>query len=48
MTESTPGTPIEPPSSLTSLRARLRNHARGLHQRETRVQRRLAAARMHA
>lgn len=36
-------TPIEPPSNLTSLRARLRNHARDLHQIESRVQRRLAA-----
>ncbi len=33
--------PIEPPSNLTSPRARLRNHARDLHQIESRVQRRL-------
>ncbi len=34
---------IDPPSNLTSLRARLRNHARDVRQVETRVQRRLAA-----
>lgn len=34
---------IDPPSNLTSLRARLRNHARDVRQLETRVQRRLAA-----
>ena len=33
----------EPPSNLTSLRARLRNHARDMHTLEVRVQRRLAA-----
>lgn len=38
-----PGKRVEPPSNLTSLRARLRNQARDLHQLETRVQRRLAA-----
>jgi predicted nucleotidyltransferase component of viral defense system len=35
--------PVAPPTNLTSLRARLRNHARDVRQVETRVQRRLAA-----
>ena len=35
--------PVAPPTNLTSLRARLRNHARDVHQVETRIQRRLAA-----
>jgi hypothetical protein len=44
MTNSTDGpSVVTPPTNLTSLRARLRNHARNIHQVETRVQRRLAA-----
>jgi hypothetical protein len=43
MTNQRQEEPAAPPSNLTSLRARLRNHARELHQLETRVQRRLAA-----
>ncbi len=35
--------PVPAPTNLTSLRARLRNHARDVRQVETRVQRRLAA-----
>jgi len=43
MTDERSGRSIEPPSNLTSLRARLRNHARVVRELETRVQRRLAA-----
>lgn len=43
MPDSSDAKPVAPPSNLTSLRARLRNHARDVRQVETRVQRRLAA-----
>lgn len=43
MPDSSNAKPVAPPSNLTSLRARLRNHARDASQVETRVQRRLAA-----
>lgn len=43
MPDSIDAEPVAPPSNLTSLRARLRNHARDVRQVETRVQRRLAA-----
>lgn len=43
MPDSSGAEPVAPPSNLTSLRARLRNHARDVRQVETRVQRRLAA-----
>ena len=43
MPDSSGAKPVAPPSNLTSLRARLRNHARDVSQVETRVQRRLAA-----
>lgn len=42
MPDSSTAKPVAPPN-LASLRARLRNHARDVHQVETRVQRRLAA-----
>ncbi len=43
MPDPSDATPVAPPPNLTSLRARLRNHARDIRQIETRVQRRLAA-----
>lgn len=43
MPDSSDAKGVTPPSNLTSLRARLRNHARDVRQVETRVQRRLAA-----
>jgi hypothetical protein len=43
MPDSSAAKPVAPPPNLTSLRARLRNHARDVHQIETRVQRRLEA-----
>jgi hypothetical protein len=43
MPDSSNAKPVAPPPNLTSLRARLRNHARDVRQVETRVQRRLAA-----
>lgn len=43
MMDGTSDAGLKPPSNLTSLRARLRNHAREIAEIETRVQRRLAA-----